>query len=138
LTALKIIIILLEEYSGKPKLSDMQEKQKVTLYLPSGIHKQLKIRAAIDEDSMSSLVERAIAFYLQYPDKVEETESASYGKTHQVHLCPECDAAVVVREGQMVSLKDQPSVVTEDFPLDVRESVSAHNDLNREEDLILC
>jgi len=116
----------------------MQEKQKVTLYLPSGIHKQLKIRAAIDEDSMSSLVERAIAFYLKYPEKIEEAESAAYGKTHQVHVCPECDAAIVMREGQMVSLKDQPSVATDDFPLDVRESVSTQSGLHREEELILC
>ena len=82
--------------------------------------------------------ERAIAFYLKYPEKIEETESAAYGKAHQVHVCPECDAAVVLREGQMVSLKDQPSVVTEDFPLDVRESVSAQSGLQREEELILC
>ena len=49
---------------GQPKTSDMQDKQKVTLYLPLGTHRQLKIRAAIDEESMSGLVEKAIAFYL--------------------------------------------------------------------------
>ena len=64
----------------------MQEKQKVTLYLPPTLHRQLKVKAAIETDSMSSLVEKAIAFYLQNPEVVEETE-ANYGKTHQVHIC---------------------------------------------------
>jgi plasmid stability protein len=116
----------------------MQDKQKVTLYLPSGIHRQLKIRAAIDEDSMSSLVERAISFYLKHPEQVEEIEAAAYGKTHQVHICPECDAAMVIRDGEMVSLKNQPSVVTEDFALDVRESTSVSSDTPRTGELVPC
>lgn len=116
----------------------MQDKQKVTLYLPPGIHRQLKIRAAIDEDSMSSLVEKAVAFYLKYPDKVEEVEAAAYGKTHQVHICPECEAAMVIREGQMVSLKDQPSVITDEFPLDVRETTKAQAQVPGEEALVTC
>jgi plasmid stability protein len=101
----------------------MQDKQKVTLYLPPGVHRQLKIRAAIDEQSMSSVVEMAIAFYLKYPEKVQEVEEATYGKTHQVHVCPECEAAMVMREGTLVSLKHQPSVITDDFPLEVPETV---------------
>lgn len=48
---------------------------------------------------MSSLVEKAIAFYLEYPDKVEEVEAVVYGKTHQVHICPECKAVMVMGEG---------------------------------------
>jgi hypothetical protein len=72
----------------------MQEKQKVTLYLPPNLHRQLKVKAAIDTDSMSALVEKAISFYLRHPETVEEIE-ASYGKTHQVHVCPECNAAMV-------------------------------------------
>jgi len=95
----------------------MQDKQKVTLYLPPGLHRQLKIRAAIDLDSMSLVVEKAIAFYLQYPDKVEEVERGQ-GKTHQVYICPECDSALVIREGEMVSLKSQPSVIDEEFPME--------------------
>lgn len=47
----------------------MQNKQKVTLYIPPELHRRLKIKAAIDLDSMSSLVEKAIAFYLQYPER---------------------------------------------------------------------
>ena len=116
----------------------MHDKQKVTLYLPQGIHRQLKIRAAIDEDSMSSLVEKAISFYLKYPDKVEEVEAAAYGKTHQVHVCPECEAAMVMREGQMVSLKNQPSVITEEFPLEVPETVQAKKEVPDKEALVTC
>ncbi len=105
--------------------SDMHQKQKVTLYIPPGLHRQLKIRAAVDSESMSGLVERAIAFYLEHPEQVEEAE-ANLGKTHQVHICPECQAAMVNRDGQMVSLKNQPSVLDdqelpEELPLEARE-----------------
>jgi hypothetical protein len=93
----------------------MQDKQKVTLYLPPDIHRQLKIRAAIDVESISGLVERAIDFYLKHTDKVEEVEAAVYGGTHQVHICPEVETAMVMRDGRMVSLKKQPTVVDEDF-----------------------
>lgn len=116
----------------------MQDKQKVTLYLPPGIHRQLKIRAAIDEDSMSALVERAVDFYLKYPDKVQEVEDAAYGKTHQVHVCPECEAAMVMRDGQMVSLKNQPSVITDDFTLEIRETVPSNTETSGEEALVPC
>jgi hypothetical protein len=116
----------------------MQDKQKVTLYLPLGIHRQLKIRAAIDEESMSGLVERAIAFYLKHPQKVEEVESASYGKTYQVHICPECEAAMVMREGELVSLKHQPSIVSDDFPLEVPERVHAEGNSQGEAELVTC
>ncbi|MEB3191320.1 MAG: hypothetical protein VKL42_13345 [Snowella sp.] len=110
----------------------MQDKQKVTLYLPPGIHRQLRIRSAIDTESMSAIVEKAINFYLKYPEKVEEEEAAAYGKTHQVHICPECDAAMVMREGQMVSLKNQPSVMNDDFSLEVIEKVPVTNESTAE------
>jgi hypothetical protein len=115
----------------------MQEKQKVTLYLPPVLHRQLKIRSAVDTESMSAMVEKAIAFYLKHPDKVEEVEAAQ-GKTHQIHLCPECDAAMVMRDGQMVSLKNQPTVVDEDFSLGVRERVKSQANSQGEEDLLLA
>ncbi|MDJ0727786.1 MAG: hypothetical protein QNJ38_22015 [Prochloraceae cyanobacterium] len=114
----------------------MQEKQKVTLYLPPGLHRQLKIRAAIDSESMSAMVERAVSFYLEHPDRVEE-EQFHQGKTHQVHICPECDAAMVMREGQMVSLKERASVVSEDFPLEqVTEKITQSE--TQGEELVPC
>lgn len=117
----------------------MQEKQKVTLYIPPGIHRQLKIRAAIDTESMSAIVEKAIAFYLKHPEKVEEAEAEAYGKTHQVHVCPECSAAMVEREGKMVSIKNQPSVIDdEEFPIKVREKVKSASDTQGNEKLVPC
>jgi len=103
----------------------MQDKQKVTLYLPPVIHRQLRIRSAIDTESMSAIVERAIDFYLKHPEQVEAENHSTYGRTHQVHICPECDAALVMRDGQMASLKNQPSVLEEDFSLEVLENVPA-------------
>ncbi len=114
----------------------MQEKQKVTLYLPPTLHRQLKVKAAIDTDSMSAIVEKAIGFYLKHPEAVEEVES-NYGKTHQVHICPECDGAMVLRDGEMVSLRDQPSVVDEELPL-IGESIKVGNDAQNQEELIPC
>ena len=116
----------------------MQNKQKVTLYIPPELHRRLKIRAAIDVDSMSSLVEKAIAFYLQYPEKIEEIESSAQGNTHQVHICPECETAMVMREGRMVSLKSQPGTITEEMPLEVPGKVNASGLSQGEEELIPC
>ena len=112
----------------------MQDKQKVTLYLPPGLHRQLKIRAAVDSDSMSAMVERAIVFYLRHPELVEEME-ASYGKTHRVYACPECSSSVVLKDGEMVSLQSQPSILAEDIPVEVREEVSSSQG---EEELVPC
>jgi hypothetical protein len=115
---------------------NMQEKQKVTLYIPPNLHRQLKVKAAIDTDSMSAIVEKAIGFYLNHPEAVEEMEG-NHGKTHQVHICPECTAAMVMRDGEMVSLKNQPSVIDEELPL-IGESIKVKNDIKDQEDLIPC
>lgn len=114
----------------------MQEKQKVTLYLPPILHRQLKVKAAIDTESMSALVEKAISFYLKHPEAVEELE-ASHGKTHQVHVCPECNAAMVMRDGDMISLKNQPNIVDEEFPL-IGEVGEISKDTQGKEELIPC
>jgi hypothetical protein len=84
----------------------MQDKQKVTLYLSSDLHRQLKIRAAIDQDPMSDLAQKAISFYLLYPDIVE---SASFGHIHQVYNCPECTQSVVFKGGELISLTSSHS-----------------------------
>lgn len=102
----------------------MQEKQKITLYIPPGLHRQLKIRSAIDSESMSALVEKAVSFYIKHSDIVEETGGNNHGKTHQVHVCPECNAAMVLKEGEMVSLRNQPSVIEEGFPIEITETVN--------------
>lgn len=123
---------------GNLIVSNMQDKQKVTLYMQPGIHRQLRIRSAIDAESMSAIVERAIEFYLKHPDKVEAAEKSAYGKTHQVHICPECDAAMVMRDGQMMSLKDQPSVLVDDPSLPLVEDAPLPTDADEEKILVTC
>ncbi len=117
----------------------MQSKQKVTLYIPPELHRKLKIKAAVDVESMSALVEKAIAFYMQYPEKVQEIEASAsvQGKTHQVHFCPECDSAVVIRHGEMVSLNSQVGIIAEEISLKVTSEAEGSDELN-EEELVSC
>ncbi len=123
----------------------MQDKQKVTLYLPSQMHRRLKIKSVVDEESMSALVERAIQFYLQYPEAVEEIEAAQgqKGQSHRVHACPDCGSALVQRDGDLISLRNQPSVITDELTPDlsvekVRESLGSGADSQDEEHLVPC
>jgi hypothetical protein len=90
----------------------MQDKQKVTLYLPPELHRKLKIRAAVDSEPMSTLAERALSFYLLHSDVVEQTEA--YGSTHRIHSCPSCDSSLVLRDEQLVELGAQSSVLLDD------------------------
>ncbi|MDJ0591311.1 MAG: hypothetical protein QNJ72_15150 [Pleurocapsa sp. MO_226.B13] len=115
----------------------MQSKQKVTLYIPPELHRRLKIKAAVDVESMSALVEKAIAFYMQYPEKVDEIEASVQGKTHQVHFCPECSAAVVMRDGDLVSLSKQGSVVAEEISLKVSDNTKDSGE-SSEGELVSC
>jgi hypothetical protein len=93
----------------------MQDKQKVTLYLPPELHRQLKIRAAVDAEPMSDLAERAIGFYLQHPEIVEEF--STYGAAHRIYNCPECDSALALRSGEIVSVGNQPGILLDDLDL---------------------
>jgi hypothetical protein len=79
----------------------MQDKQKVTFYLPEQLHQQLKIRSAIDGDSMSDLADKAISFYLSHADIVE---SSGVGHTHQTYNCPSCSQTVVIRDGELLAI----------------------------------
>jgi hypothetical protein len=94
----------------------MQDKQKVTLYLPPNLHRQLKIKAAVEAESMSGLVEKAIAFYLHHPEAVEQ--SISHGSSHQVHNCPSCTTSLVMRDGDLVKLESHPTVIAEELAID--------------------
>jgi hypothetical protein len=90
----------------------MEDKQKVTLYLPPQLHRQLKIRSAVDGEPMSTMVEKAVEFYLDHSEVVEGIES--HGQTHQIYHCPECEHPVVLRDGELVTLGQQPGVIKED------------------------
>lgn len=84
----------------------MPAKQKITLYISDDLHRQFKIRSAIDGETMSSMAQRAIAFYLTHPEAVEET-GETHGQTHRVHACPKCDAAVALRDGELAVISSR-------------------------------
>ena len=69
--------------------------------MPDDLHRQLKVRAAVDGEPMSTLAERAIGFYLNHSDVVEGVQ----GTTHQVYECPACTTPVVVRDGDLMAIK---------------------------------
>ncbi|MCU0550391.1 MAG: type II toxin-antitoxin system HicB family antitoxin [Leptolyngbya sp. Prado105] len=92
----------------------MQDKQKVTLYLPPELHRKLKIQAAMSSEAMSVLAERALSFYLTYPEVVEQEEA--HGQTHRVYDCPSCTTPVVLRNGEMVALgRDSDTVLNDEL-----------------------
>ncbi|MEM9218088.1 MAG: hypothetical protein AAGD25_27570 [Cyanobacteria bacterium P01_F01_bin.150] len=93
----------------------MKDKQKVTFYIPQELHRQLKIRAALDCESMSDITERAIHFYLHHSDVVDGIES-SHGRSHQIYSCPECETALLVRDGDLQAVGHQPSVISDVLP----------------------
>lgn len=82
-------------------------KHKVTLYLSPTLHKHTKIQAAVECESMSSVVEKALKFYLEHPEVVE----GAMGQAHQVHSCPACDTSFVMRQGLPQLLPHHVSVL---------------------------
>ena len=116
----------------------MQDKQKITLYIKSELHRQLKIRAAVDSEPMSSIAERAILFYLENPEVVDESDSV-YGQTHRVYTCPDCTSSLVIREGELLSLKSQPSVlVDENIPVKQTLESGKSEAQPEEQELVPC
>lgn len=85
----------------------MQEQKatKVTLYLPPDLHRQLKIRSAIEGEAMSAIAQRAIDFYLTHSDVVDGLETV-YGQTYRIHSCPACSTSMVMREGELVQVSN--------------------------------
>lgn len=86
----------------------MPAKQKVTLYIPDDLHRQFKIRSAVDGETMSSIAQRAIEFYIGHADVVEgsgKVQGQTKGQTHRIHSCPQCDASVAVQEEGLVLMQ---------------------------------
>jgi hypothetical protein len=92
----------------------MQDKQKVTLYLPPDLHRKLKVSAAVSSEPMSTLAERALVFYLDHPDVVAETQEASHGRVHRIYNCPQCSSPLVVRDDSLESLGQQPTILSDE------------------------
>ncbi|MFH7025198.1 MAG: hypothetical protein ACHBN1_07295 [Heteroscytonema crispum UTEX LB 1556] len=115
----------------------MQAKQKVTLYLSPELHRRLKIRSAVDSQPMSDLAERALVFYLTNSELVEEVEASSYGRTHRVYSCPNCESSLVLRDGELVGLGNQPGVIGQDH-LSIQEMEEDETHPKGEEELVPC
>ncbi|MCC5606465.1 hypothetical protein LC612_06595 [Nostoc sp. CHAB 5834] len=114
-----------------------QTKQKVTLYLSPELHKKLKIRSAVDSEPMSELAERALVFYLSNSELVDEIEDSSYGRAHRVYSCPTCDSSLVLRDGELVALGNQPGIVGQPH-LSIDEMDEDETYPKGEEELVPC
>lgn len=115
----------------------MQEKQKVTLYLPPELHRQLKIRAAVDSETMTEIAQKAIVFYLSHSEVVEQCEIA-HGQAHRVYACPDCDSPVALQNGGMVSLRSQSNGLLEESLSSGKKAGSVKADAQGEGELVPC
>ncbi|TAE59243.1 MAG: hypothetical protein EAZ76_14325 [Nostocales cyanobacterium] len=115
----------------------MQTKQKVTFYISPELHRRLKIRSAVDLETMSDLAERALNFYLTNSELVEEFEESSYGKTHRVYSCPSCESSLVIKNGELVALGDQPGLIGKEH-LAIEEMANDETHPKSEEELVPC
>ncbi|BBD54775.1 MULTISPECIES: hypothetical protein [Planktothrix] len=116
----------------------MQNKQKVTLYIPPELHRKLKIKAAVESEPMSSIAERAIVFYLNNSELVDEVE-ASYGQAHRVYSCPDCSSSIILKEGELTSLREQPSILSDDeLPVGSVREMESSTAQSGEEKLVPC
>jgi hypothetical protein len=90
----------------------MEEKQKVTLYLTSDLYRQLKITAAVELETMSTIAARALELYIQHPELIEEATNTRLGQ-QQVFNCPECAHPTVIRDGEMVAISSQSGILAD-------------------------
>ncbi|MFP4133025.1 MAG: hypothetical protein ACLFQP_07300 [Halothece sp.] len=120
----------------------MSDKQKVTLYIPPDVHRQLKIKAATTANTMSDLVEQAVTFYLNHSEVVEEAQQHKQGQTYRIYECPECESTLVMREGKLKALKEQPTTVKTDEltteQVGQRVKAADHSDPQDQEQLVPC
>lgn len=117
----------------------MQDKHKVTLYLPPELHRQLKIRSAVELEPMSILAERAIVFYLEHSDVVDEVEE-THGQVHRIYECPSCSTSLILQEGELVHLQRDGAILSSDdssVPSGTAESSSKLGQQG-EEELVHC
>jgi hypothetical protein len=117
----------------------MQDKQKVTLYLPQETHRQLKIHAAVASETMTEIAQKAIEFYLSYPEVVDRQEQLC-GLVHQVYSCPDCSTSLVIRDGELRSVGEQSSssVVDESLSIGAVAVGSVAAPPQGEEQLVPC
>lgn len=113
------------------------QQKKVTLYLPDELHRQLKIKSAIESQSMSTLAERALSFYLNHSDVVDAHEG--HGQVHRVYSCPGCEGSYVLRDGELVALSTGSAILEDDDELSMAlPGQSADSDFSGEQELVPC
>lgn len=118
----------------------MSAKQKVTLYISDDLHRQVKVRSALDGEPMSAIAQRAIEFYLAHADVVAQTNCDRVGKTHRIHACPKCATPVVMRESGLSLVQSSAGEQFESMTADLEalpELVSESSSVG-EGDLIVC
>jgi hypothetical protein len=102
-------ISILFEYSGHTLLNpNMPDKQKFTIYIPDDLHRQFKVRSALEGETMSAMAQRALEFYLQHADVVDNLDalqSQAYGQTYRIHSCPKCAVALSMGEDGLALVK---------------------------------
>ncbi len=92
----------------------MPDKQKVTFYLSDELHRQFKIRAAVDGETMSSMAQRAIKFYMNNAELVESADQV-HGRAYQVHSCPECNVAVTLQKDGLAPVASHGTQVVDEL-----------------------
>lgn len=97
-----------------------ENKQKVTLYIPPDLHRKLKIKAAIDADVMSSLVEKAVSYYIDGCDAIDEIPSTRE-KIPGVEFAPEPIKQLALKA------RFNSGALTEDVALELAELCKALN-----------
>ncbi|NJR37884.1 MAG: hypothetical protein HC781_02375 [Leptolyngbyaceae cyanobacterium CSU_1_4] len=116
----------------------MQDKHKVTLYLPPELHRQLKIKAAVDFEPMSTIAERAIVFYLTHSDVVDEVE-LSHGQTHKIYDCPHCSSPLIMKDGEVATVGERYSILSEEnVPNSALSEAQVSSDQRDEGELVIC
>lgn len=115
----------------------MQDKHKVTLYLPPELHRQLKVRSAVDLEPMSAIAERAIVFYLQHPEIIDEVEAA-HGQVHRVYSCPSCATSLVLRDGEAVPIQEQSAILSDEDAVSRVQEGCSDLDQHDEGELVPC
>ncbi len=120
----------------------MPAKQKVTLYIPNDLHRQFKVRSAVDGETMSSIAQRAIEFYLGHADVVESSSEdigKQSGQTHRIHTCPKCSTSVVLRDGSLSLIQPQSKQCHEDIAgLERMVELNSDSRSPEEEKLVPC
>ncbi len=109
----------------------MPDKQKVTLYLSDDLHRQFKIRSAVDGESMSAMAQRALKFYLSHANLIENSVEG-YGGAYQIHNCPQCEASVTLnRDGLSLVKHHNNHVQNELLDMEGISSLAKQDSSNR-------